>query len=165
MQVAALEPIAPAALAARVGTEIGVSDWLVVDQPMIDAFAAVTGDPQFIHVDPERARAETSFGGTIAHGLLTLSLVVPMMRGVVPPLEGLRHGINYGFDRVRFLAPVPCGARIRGRFVLEAMEERTPGEVTVRLGCTVEIEGQSKPALVATWLNRRYLAGPAGLSA
>jgi acyl dehydratase len=165
MPVAMLDAVAAADLADRVGSEIGVSPWITVDQAMIDAFAAVTDDPQFIHTDPERARAETPFGGTIAHGMLTLSLLVPLARGTIPPLEGLRHGVNYGFDRVRFLAPVPAGTRIRGRFVLKALEERAPAEVTVTVEATVEIEGQARPALVATWLNRRYLDAPAGLPA
>jgi acyl dehydratase len=165
MTVATPDAVEAADLAARVSTEIGVSDWLVVDQGMIDAFAAVTDDLQFIHTDPERAKAETPFGGTIAHGMLTLSLLVPLVRAVVPPVKGLRHGLNYGFDRVRFLAPVPAGARIRGRFVLKAFEERAPGEITATLEATVEIEGQTKPALVATWLSRRYLEAPVGLPA
>lgn len=146
-------------LRARVGEEIGVSDWIMVDQGMIDAFADLTDDHQFIHVDPERARAETDFGGTIAHGFLTLALLPALARTARPAIAGARMGLNYGFDRLRFLAPVPAGARLRGRFTLAALEERTPGEVTLAWEVTVEIEGATRPALAARWLSRQYL-GP-----
>ena len=143
-------------LRARVGEEIGVSDWLTIGQDRIDAFADLTGDHQFIHVDPERA-AETPFGGTIAHGFLTLSLLTWFAIGVRPRIEGTRHGVNYGFDRVRFVAPVPAGSRVRGRFRLTSLEERAPGEVTQHYEVTVEIEGGARPALVADWITRSYL--------
>ena len=105
----------PAALQALIGTEVGVSRWITVDQARIDAFAETTEDRQFIHVDPEAAKA-TPFGGTIAHGFLTLSLASAMSYDAVAPLEGVVMGVNYGFDRLRFLAPVPAGSNIRGRF-------------------------------------------------
>ena len=144
------------ALRARVGEEIGVSDWLTIGQDRIDAFADLCGDHQFIHVDPERA-AETPFGGTIAHGFLTLSLLTWFARGVRPRIESTRHSVNYGLDRLRFVAPVPAGARVRGRFRLTSLEERVPGEVTQHYEVTVEIEGAERPALVADWITRAYL--------
>ena len=142
------------------GQETGVSHWIGVDQAMIDAFADLTGDHQFIHVDPARARAETPFGGTIAHGFLTLSLLPAMARSARPAIAGARMGVNYGFERIRFLAPVPAGARLRGRFTLAQIDERAPGEVTLAWDVTVEIEGGSRPALAARWISRQYL-GPA----
>ena len=142
---------------ARVGAEIGVSDWLTVDQALIDAFADATGDHQFIHVDPERAARETPFGGTIAHGFLTLSLLPKLAMGVRPRIQGTAMSVNYGFDKIRFLAPVVCGARIRARFRLDALEEQRPKEITMRYGVTVEIEGEAKPALAAEWITRAYL--------
>lgn len=144
-------------LAAMEGREVGVSRWLTVDQPRIDGFAVLCEDDQFIHTDPERARAETPYGGTIAHGFLTLSLLSAMAYDAQPRLAGARMSVNYGFDRVRFLAPVPAGARVRGRFALRALEERAPNEITLTWDVTVEIEGSDKPALSAIWLNRRYL--------
>jgi acyl dehydratase len=146
MPVANLEEIA-----ARVGTEIGLSDWIVVDQRAIDTFADVTGDHQFIHVDPEAA-ARTPFGGTIAHGFLTLSLLSQMAAGMmlVPPT--MRMAVNYGFDRVRFLAPVRSGKRVRGRFTLSSAEEKRPGQWQFTHAVTVEIEGEDKPALTADWI-------------
>jgi len=144
------------ALRQRVGTQIGVSDWVVIDQPMIDTFANLCGDHQFIHVDPERA-AGTPFGGTIAHGFLTLSLLTWFATGVRPRIEGTKHSVNYGFDRLRFVAPVPAGGRVRGSFTLDRLEERNPGEITQHYGVTVEIEGTDRPALVADWITRAYL--------
>lgn len=149
-------PVSPvldlAAHLALVGQEVGVSSWHLIDQARIDAFAAATDDHQFIHVDPERARAETPFGGTIAHGLLTLSMLPAMVYEVMPRLAGERMGINYGFDAVRFVAPVRAGRRIRARFVLQAMAERAPAQWLRTTGVTVEIEGEERPALVAQWL-------------
>jgi acyl dehydratase len=141
------------ALAARVGAEIGASDWITVSQPMVDAFADVTGDRYFLHVDPQRAAA-LPFGGTIAHGFLTLSLLATMGYQVCPYVEGARHPLNYGFNRVRFVAPVPVGSRVRGRFVLRSAEILGPTQRQVLYDVTVEIEGASKPALVAEWLTR-----------
>lgn len=150
-------------LRALVGQETGVSEWLRIDQDRIDAFADLCGDHQFIHVDPERA-AQTPMGTTIAHGFLTLSLLSYLAAGVRPRLQGVQHGINYGFDRVRFAAPVPSGARIRARFVLASLDEPRPGEVSLAWDVTVEVEGQEianggRPALAARWLTRSYLEG------
>jgi acyl dehydratase len=157
MTVTAPETIELDDLLARVGSEIGVSPWLALDQTRFDAFAEVCDDHQFIHVDPVRAQAETPYGGTIAQGMLTLSLVVPLARAAIPAIAGARRGLNYGFDRVRFIEPVRAGARIRGRFTLVACDADTPGEVTMRWDVTVEIEGAARPAMVARWINRRYL--------
>lgn len=142
----------------KVGQELGVSDWLLIDQARIDAFAEVSGDHQFIHVDPARARVEAPFGGTIAHGFLTVSVLSALASQAQPQLAGLRMSVNYGFDKLRFLTPVRAGSRIRARFTLKSLEERRPGEVTVIWDVTVEIEGEDRPALIAEWLNRRYLA-------
>lgn len=153
-------PVTVEALRGMRGAELGVSDWLVVDQARIDAFADVTEDHQFVHVDPERARAETPFGGTIAHGLLTLSLIVRLCLDAVPEIEGRRLMLNYGFDRIRFPAPVRTGGRIRARTVLGDVEERKPGQILVRLDVTIEIEGEARPAVVAEWLSL-HLTGAA----
>lgn len=133
-----------------VGTEIGVSEWIDVPQSRIDTFADATDDHQFIHVDPVRA-AETPFGGTIAHGFLTLSLLSAMNYDSVPKVREQIMGINYGFDKVRFMAPVPAGARVRGRFLLEEARFRGAGMLMITYMVTVEIEHGKKPALVATW--------------
>jgi acyl dehydratase len=135
----------------RVGTEVGVSDWLTVDQRAIDAFADVTQDHQFIHVDPEAA-AKTPFGGTVAHGFLTLSLLSRMAAGTMLRPEGLKMGVNYGFDKVRFMAPVRSGKRVRGRFRLDRFEEKRPGQFQFVHNVTVEIEDEDKPALIAEWI-------------
>lgn len=140
----------------RVGTEIGVSNWHVIDQDMIDRFAGVTGDHQYIHVDPVRAR-ETPFGGTIAHGFLTLAMLSTLLAEVMPRIEGTHTSINYGFDKIRFLTPVKTGSRIRGRFVLKELSLRNKGEVLFRNEVIVEIEGGSKPALAAEWLGLAVL--------
>jgi len=139
-------------LADWVGREVGVSDWLLVDQDRIDSFAEVTQDQQWIHVDVERARRE--IGGPIAHGLLTLSLL-PVLTASVIEFDGVTRGVNYGFDRVRFLSPVPSGARIRSRHLLKAIEPKAGG-VAVTQTCTVEIEGADKPALVCEWIGVFY---------
>ena len=135
----------------RVGEEIGVSSWLTVDQVRIDVFADATDDRQFIHVDPEAA-AQTPFGGTIAHGFLSLSLLSRMGAEAMLLPPGLKMAVNYGLDRVRFLAPVRSGKRVRGRFTLDSVEEKAPGQMLVRHSVTVEIEGEEKPALAAVWL-------------
>jgi acyl dehydratase len=132
-----------------VGTELGVSDWVSVDQDLIDSFAECTGDRQWIHVDVERAQRESPFGGTVAHGLLTLSLL-PRLRaemGIFPP--GLRQVVNYGYDRVRFLAPIPAGARIRARVELIDAQQRADGQILLKTRNTVETEGAGRPALIA----------------
>lgn len=133
-----------------VGSELGLSDWMEVPQSRIDKFADATDDHQFIHVDPERA-AETPFGGTIAHGFLTLSLLSAMNYNCVPRVREQTMGINYGFDKIRFMAPVPAGARVRGRFVLESARFRGAGMLMATYAVTIEIENAKKPALVANW--------------
>ena len=137
-------------LADHIGQDIGLSDWIEVDQPRINAFAAATLDDQFIHTDPVRAAA-TPFGGTIAHGFLTLSLLNPMSYDALPPVAGAVLSVNYGFDAVRFLSPVPAGARLRGRFVLSGLKDKGQGRVLMTFAVTVEIEGADRPALVADW--------------
>jgi acyl dehydratase len=135
----------------RVGDEVGASSWITIDQARIDAFAGATEDHQFIHVDPEAA-ADTPFGGTIAHGFLSLSLLSRMGAEAMLVPEGMRIAINYGLDRVRFLAPVHCGSRVRGRFALDSAEEKAPGQLLLRHSVIVEIENEKKPALTAIWL-------------
>src|SRR5438874_12803108 len=143
----------------RIGEEIGVSSWLSVDQDRIDAFAEATEDRQFIHVD-RAAAAQTPFGGTIAHGFLTLSLLSRMGAEAMLLPEGMRMAVNYGLDRVRFLAPVKSGKRVRGRFTLDSVEEKAPGQLLMRHTVTVEIEGEDKPALTAQWLTLLYFPSP-----
>ena len=132
-----------------VGRELGVSDWLTIDQERIDQFAACTGDHQWIHVDIERARRESPFGAPIAHGYLTLALLSQFQFaiGVIPP--DVTQAINYGLDRVRFLAPVKAGARIRNRVVLLSAEEKGSGRVLIKTQNTIEIAGERTPAMVA----------------
>ncbi len=134
-----------------VGTELGVSKWMDVPQSRIDLFADATDDHQFIHVDPERA-AETPFGGTIAHGFLTLSMLSAMHADAVPRVEEDHFGINYGFNKIRFMAPVPVDGRIRGRFHLKEARLRGAGKMMTTYDVTIEIEDVQKPAMTATWL-------------
>ncbi|KJC51112.1 nodulation protein NodN [Bradyrhizobium sp. LTSP885] len=141
-----------------VGKEIGVSSWHLVDQGRIDTYADVIEDHQFIHVDPERAKKETAFGTTIAHGFLTMSLMSIMSYEVMPVVEGTAMGVNYGFDKLRFISPVRSGKRVRGRFVLAEAKLRKPKELLSRTSVTVEIEGEEKPALVADWLGLIYFS-------
>jgi acyl dehydratase len=140
----------------RVGSEVGVSDWILVDQARIDAFAEITEDPQFIHIDPEAA-AKTPFGGTIAHGFLTLSLLSRMAADAMLRPEGIRMGVNYGFEKVRFLSAVRSGKRVRGRFTLTSFEEKRPGQYQFVHNVTVEIEDEDKPALVADWIGMIFV--------
>ncbi|MDT4742445.1 MaoC family dehydratase [Bradyrhizobium sp. WYCCWR 12699] len=151
-------PITLEAYQALVGKEIGVSSWHLIDQPRIDTYADVTEDHQFIHVDPERAKKETAFGTTIAHGFLTMSMLSVMSYEVMPAIAGTTMGVNYGFDKLRFISPVRSGNRIRGRFVLAEAKLRKPNELQSRTNVTVEIEGEDKPALVADWLGLIYSA-------
>src|SRR6476620_11702447 len=146
MPVATLDQIR-----SRIGEEVGVSTWLTVDQARIEAFADATDDRQFIHIDPAAA-GQTPFGGTIAHGFLTLSLLSRMAADAMLIPDGVKMAVNYGLDRVRFLAPVRSGSRVRGRFTLDSIEEKAPGQVLMRHIVTVEIEGEDKPALTAVWL-------------
>ena len=147
---------------AGAGSRVSASSWIAVTQAMIDGFADVTGDRQFIHIDPVRAAAETPFGGAIAHGFLTLSLLSVMAYEALPQPAERAMGINYGFDKVRFIAPVRAGARVRGVFRLAEAAERKPGELLARYEVTVEIEGGEKPALAAEWLTMAILAKQEG---
>ncbi|MFT4026410.1 MAG: MaoC family dehydratase [Novosphingobium sp.] len=141
-------------LAAKVGQTIGTSEWILVDQPMIDAFAETTNDHQFIHVNPEMAKA-TPFGGTIAHGFLTLSLLSAMSASAVEKPQ-VTMSVNYGFNKVRFLTPVKSGKRIRGHFKLLELTEKRPGQWQQTVEATVEIEGEDKPCLLAEWIFQHF---------
>lgn len=141
-----------------VGQEMGVSPWHIVDQKRIDAFADTTEDHQFIHVDPQRAARETPFGTTIAHGFLTVSLLSVFSYEALPKVEGVTMGINYGFDKLRFISPVRAGSRVRGRFTLTEATWRKPNELLSRTSVNVEIEGEQRSALVADWLGLMYFA-------
>ena len=150
MPIASLDEIR-----SRVGTEVGLSSWIDVTQSRIDSFAEATEDRQFIHTDPSAA-AQTPFGGIIAHGFLTLSLLSRMAAEAMLLPEGLRMAVNYGLDRVRFLTAVRSGKRVRGRFVLDSVEEKAPGQLLLRHTVTVEIEGEERPALTAVWLGLMF---------
>ena len=151
MPIASIEEIRT-----KIGSEIGVSDWILVDQARIDTFADVTEDRQFIHVDPEAA-AKTPFGATIAHGFLTLSLLSRMAEDALVRPDNVKMGVNYGFERVRFLSPVRSGKRVRGRFRLLRFEEQRPGQWQFAHEVTVEIEGEDKPALIAEWIGLLFV--------
>ncbi|MGB3832953.1 MAG: MaoC family dehydratase [Mesorhizobium sp.] len=157
-----MQPISLETLLASVGQEVGVSPWRAVTQHMIDLFADATDDHQFIHCDPERAARETPFGGTIAHGFLSLSLLSAMAFETLPPLDGSRMGVNHGFDQVRFLTPVKTGSRVRTRFVLADVKARPSGWVQITHDVTVEIDGSVKPALTARWLTLTFIEPEAG---
>ena len=146
MPVASLDEIR-----SRIGDELGASDWIEIGQDRISDFAEATEDRQFIHVDQEAA-GQTPFGGTIAHGFLTLSLLSLMAADAMLLPQSAKMVVNYGLDRVRFLAPVRSGKRVRGRFTLESLDEKAPGQILLRHAVTVEIEGEDKPALSAVWL-------------
>lgn len=151
MSITQAHELHPDSLPALVGQEIGVSPWRSISQEQIDRFARATGDYQFIHIDPDRAKS-TIFGGTIAHGFLTLSLLPSLADEALPHLKGKTIGVNYGLDKVRFITPVRSGARIRGRFVLDEFVHRSDNEIRLRHTATVEIEDSDKPALVAQWV-------------
>jgi acyl dehydratase len=151
MPIASIEEIQ-----GRVGEDVGLSDWILVDQARIDVFADVTEDPQFIHIDPVAA-AKTPFGGTIAHGFLSLSLLSRMAADAMLRPESVKMGVNYGFEKVRFLAPVRSGKRVRGRFKLLRFEEKRPGQYQFVHEVTVEIEGEDKPALIAEWIGLLFV--------
>lgn len=138
-----------AGLNERVGEELGLSGWVTIDQARIDTFASCTGDHQWIHVDVERAKRESPFRGPVAHGHLALAMVAPLSMevGVIP--RDAAAGLNYGIDKVRFLAPVPAGTRVRLRVVLAGLEPKDGGQVIMRTQNTLEMEGSEKPALVA----------------
>lgn len=145
------------ALKERVGQQIGTSEWVLVDQEMINKFADATGDHQFIHVDPERAKL-TPFGGTIAHGFLTLSLM-PLLsaKSDNPRVDGVKMGVNYGSNKLRFLAPVRSGKRVRAHFKLLELEEKRPGQWQQVQEVSVEIEGEDKPALICEWISQFFV--------
>ena len=149
--------ITPQELQAKVGENIGTSEWVVVDQDRINKFAEATGDFQFIHIDEEKAKL-TPFGGTIAHGFLTLSLFPMLMaKSDCPRPAGVKMGVNYGGNKVRFLAPVRSGKRVRGHFKLLELDEKRPGQWQQTLEFTVEIEGEEKPALMAEWISQFFV--------
>lgn len=154
--MADVETVTIQQLAARTGEE-RVSDWVEVTQAMIDKFADATGDHQFIHVDPAKA-AMTPFGGTIAHGFLTLSLM-PLLNSLTPQpqIEGVKMGVNYGGNKVRFLTPVRSGKRVRGRFKTLELAEKRPGQWQQTVEFTVEIEGETKPAMIAEWISQIFV--------
>ena len=148
--------VTPQDLQAKVGQVIGASEWVLVDQAMINQFADATGDHQFIHIDEERAKL-TPFGGTIAHGFLTLSLMPMMMaKSEYPRPTGVKMGVNYGLNKVRFLAPVRSGKRVRGHIKLVELEEKRPGQWQQMVEISVEIEGEEKPALLAEWITQYF---------
>lgn len=151
MPVASLDDIRT-----RIGSEVGVSSWLTIDQQRINEFADATEDRQFIHTDPEAA-ARTPFGGTIGHGFLTLSMLSRMAAEAMLIPDSIKMAVNYGLDRVRFIAPVRSGKRIRGRFRLDSVDEKAPGQLLLRHTVTVEIEGEEKPALTAEWLGLLFV--------
>ena len=149
--------ITPQELQAKVGEHLGTSDWVLVDQEMINKFADATGDHQFIHIDVEKARL-TPFGGTIAHGFLTLSLI-PMLGASTdgPKVSGVKMGVNYGGNKVRFLAPVRSGKRVRSHIKLLELDEKRPGQWQQTNEITIEIEGEEKPALIAEWITQFFV--------
>jgi acyl dehydratase len=151
MPVASLDEIR-----SKVGTDLGASPWIAIGQADIDTFADVTGDHQFIHVDPEAA-ARTPFGGTVAHGFLTLSLLSQMAASVMLVPETTKMAVNYGFEKVRFIAPVRSGKRVRGHFTLASAEEKKPGQWQFVHQVTVEIEGEDRPALQADWIGMIFV--------
>ncbi|MBN3788541.1 MaoC family dehydratase [Burkholderia sp. Ac-20353] len=144
-------PLTLSQLSALIDKELGESEWFAIDQPSINAFADVTGDWQSIHVDEELARVGP-FGGTIAHGFLTLSLLSAMAFNVLPTLDGQQNSVNYGLNSVRFITPVRSGERVRGRFTLKQVTQRSITSIQLTIGVVVEIEDHQKPALVAEWL-------------
>lgn len=145
------------ALKGMVGQEIGLSKWFEISQADINAFADLTHDHQFIHVDPEKAK-HTPFGGTIAHGFFTVSMLSAFAIDALPAIEKRTMGVNYGFDRLRMMSPVRSGAKVRGRFVLKALESRSPQQHQLTYSVTVEIEGGDKPAMVADWVTLAFTA-------
>ena len=145
-------------LETMIGKEIGVSKWIVVDQKKIDAFAELTYDSYFIHTDPVRAKNETPLGGTIAHGFLTLSMLSAFAYDALPDIDGRVMGMNYGFDKIRFVLPVACGSKIRGRFKISDVSRKSDRELVVRYAVSVEIEGKEKLALAAEWLTIAFLS-------
>jgi acyl dehydratase len=157
MTAAAKETLTIDQIKGRIGQNIGTSKWFAVDQKRIDGFADVTEDHQFIHIDPERAKKETPFGSTIAHGFLTLSLLAPMGYDALPAIANRAMGINYGLDKVRFLSPVRAESRVRGHYKLMDVTQRSEKELLFKYQVTVEIEGEERPALIAESLGMAVL--------
>ena len=152
-----MSAMTPQEMKELVGKPLGTSEWVLVDQEMINKFADATGDHQFIHIDEEKAKL-TPFGGTIAHGFLTLSLFPMLMaKSDCPRPGGVKMGVNYGGNKVRFLAPVRSGKRVRGHFKLLELDEKRPGQWQQTLEFTVEIEGEEKPALMAEWISQFFV--------
>ena len=149
--------ITPQDLQARVGEHLGTSEWVLVDQDMIDKFADATGDHQFIHIDEEKAKM-TPFGGTIAHGFLTLSMIPYLSANSdLPKVEGVKMGVNYGGNKTRFISPVKSGKRIRGHWKLIDLTEKRPGQWQQTHEITIEIEGEDKPALITEWIMQFFV--------
>jgi acyl dehydratase len=144
-------------LLSKVGQHIGTSEWLLIDQPMVNMFADATGDHQFIHIDEEKAKL-TPFGQTIAHGFLSLSLLPKLSAEAdLPRLDGVKMGVNYGGNKTRFLAPVKVGKRVRGHFKMLSLEEKRPGQWQQEMEYSLEIEGEDKPALIAEWITQFFV--------
>ena len=150
-----MKTVKAADLQATVGAELGVSDWITIEKDRVNQFADVTEDHQFIHVNPEMAKL-SPFGGPIAHGFLTLSLLSKFSEQGSLVIDGVKMGVNYGFEKVRFLAPVKVGKKVRGHFRLKSADEKRPGQYLLTYEVTVEIEGEEKPALIADWLAMQF---------
>jgi len=148
--------VKPDSLEGFVGKETGTSDWVMLDQERINQFADITEDHQFIHIDPQAAK-NTPFGGTVAHGFLSLSMLSRLAQDSVLVLEGAKMGVNYGFDKVRFINPVRSGKNVRGIFKLMSVDQKIPGQWSMKYAVKVEIEGEEKPALVAEWLTMQFV--------
>jgi acyl dehydratase len=148
--------VKPDEIAGHIGKLVGTSDWVLIDQKRINTFAEVTEDRQFIHINPEAAKA-TPFGGTVAHGFLTLSLLSHLASGTVLILDDIEMGVNYGFEKVRFVNPVKAGKRIRGHFTLMSAVTKLPGQWLFKYAVKVEIEDEDKPALIAEWLTMQFV--------
>ncbi len=146
----------PDSLRELVGQEIAVTDWFIITQERIQQFADATLDHQWIHVDVERARRESPFGAPIAHGFLTLSLLPHFMHEALEIKQGIRMGVNYGLNRVRFVSPVPAGSNIRARFVLQSVKDIPPNALEAAFNVTVELEGKERPCCAAEWIARYY---------
>ena len=151
-----MEAIKPEDLHKEIG-KVQSTSWFKVDQGMINTFADVTDDPQFIHVDPERVQKETPLNSTIAHGFLSVSLLSAMSYDCVPGIEGAHFGLNYGFNKLRFVSPVPVNSRIRGHFTLKDIEKKDTGEITMIYDVIVELENQEKPVLAAEWITKAFV--------
>lgn len=151
-----MQMLSPEAAKALIGTDLGASDWYLIDQEMVNKFADLTNDHQFIHVNPDAAKM-TPFGGTIVHGFFTLSMLAGLQPEGAIVLDGIKMGVNYGCDRIRFLEPVPVGSRIRARHKLKAIEDKGGGRWLLTSEVTIEIEGKDKPALIADWLGMQFV--------